>query len=386
MATAAGSLFPVLATPSTTPMGVARSASGERRLLTDSRRLKAIRRPELPSPAQTPRTVKHALNRMNQPMETRNRIIKDQSNRNNANQSNLGNSTNSPRSLAKALALATVLVGVWLAPPAVAATLPLPGSSLACGKTLAQWQEIWYRWAVGAFPLPTDANGNAVSNNMVLMANPRNNDGTVDVTLNANQPFVFHLFTYYGNSYKDGSPNDQFCDLSLFQTLALNLTVDGVQILNGSAAPQYFSQTVLAPPIPITDPSSPFSAYIWLQNVGTVFPPFSVGQHVIKLDVNATMPCFGFNFESHGTWNLTVLPDVPPAPAVIVTSAPGFGFNGGQFGFSLKGPAGQLVVVEASTDLVNWQPIWINTFDGDLSFSDLQRGVYRNRFYRAHTP
>ena len=40
-------------------------------------------------------------------------------------------------------------------------------------------------------------------------------------------------------------------------------------------------------------------------------------------------------------------------PAVIVTFAPGLGFNGGQFGFTLTGPTGRLVVVEASTDLVS---------------------------------
>ncbi len=72
--------------------------------------------------------------------------------------------------------------------------------------------------------------------------------------------------------------------------------------------------------------------------------------------------------------------------AVIVTSGPGFGFNGGQFGFILTGPQGQLVVVEASTDLVSWRPLWTNTFSGALNFSDPQSRVYSNRFYRARTP
>ena len=63
----------------------------------------------------------------------------------------------------------------------------------------------------------------------------------------------------------------------------------------------------------------------------------------------------------------------------------------GQFGFNLTGPAGQLVIVQASSDLVNWLPIWTNTFGTTaisdiLSFSEPQSGVYSNRFYRAHTP
>jgi len=68
-------------------------------------------------------------------------------------------------------------------------------------------------------------------------------------------------------------------------------------------------------------------------------------------------------------------------PVVMVTSARGFGFNGGQFGFNLTGPPGRVVIVEASTDLVSWLSIWTNTFAGALNFSDPQSGVYSNRFY-----
>ena len=87
------------------------------------------------------------------------------------------------------------------------------------------------------------------------------------------------------------------------------------------------------------------------------------------------------------TSNNTIRKGYPAnVPVVIVTSGPGFGFNGGQFGFNLTGPAGRLVVVEASTDLVSWLPLWTNTFAGALNFSDPQSGVYSNRFYRAHLP
>jgi sugar lactone lactonase YvrE len=40
-------------------------------------------------------------------------------------------------------------------------------------------------------------------------------------------------------------------------------------------------------------------------------------------------------------------------PRIILNS----GFIGGEFGFNLTGPLGQLVIVEASPDLVGWQPI-----------------------------
>ena len=71
---------------------------------------------------------------------------------------------------------------------------------------------------------------------------------------------------------------------------------------------------------------------------------------------------------------------------VFLSSGPGFGFSGGQFGFILTGPAGQLAVVEASTDLVSWLPIWTNTIAGPLNFSDPQSDVHSNRFYRAVAP
>jgi sugar lactone lactonase YvrE len=76
-----------------------------------------------------------------------------------------------------------------------------------------------------------------------------------------------------------------------------------------------------------------------------------------------------------------------PAPRIL-TSGPGFGFNGGQFGFNLTGPAGKLVVVEASTDLVSWQPLWTNTFTfpATLNFSDPTAMNYSARFYRGITP
>ncbi len=70
-----------------------------------------------------------------------------------------------------------------------------------------------------------------------------------------------------------------------------------------------------------------------------------------------------------------------PAPRILNA-----GFIGGQFSFDLTGPTGHLVVVEASTDLVNWLPVWTNTLAGPLNFSDPQSGIYSNRFYRAHLP
>ena len=86
------------------------------------------------------------------------------------------------------------------------------------------------------------------------------------------------------------------------------------------------------------------------------------------------------------TYNHTIRKGYP-APRIL-NSGPGFGFNGGQFGFNLMGPESRSVVVEASTDLVSWLPLWTNTFTfpAALSFREPQSRFHSNRFYRAHLP
>jgi len=72
---------------------------------------------------------------------------------------------------------------------------------------------------------------------------------------------------------------------------------------------------------------------------------------------------------------------------VILTNGTGLAFSNGLFGFNLTAAAGQLVVVDASTDLVVWSSVWTNTVGtGVLLFSDPQSGSYSNCFYRAHLP
>jgi hypothetical protein len=71
---------------------------------------------------------------------------------------------------------------------------------------------------------------------------------------------------------------------------------------------------------------------------------------------------------------------------MILNSGSGFGFERGQFGFNLTGPMGKSVIVEASSDLVRWLPIWTNAFVGTLNFNDPQSAMFSNRFYRGRLP
>ncbi len=90
----------------------------------------------------------------------------------------------------KACLLAGALAGLCLATSVSAGNSPAPGGSSAFGKTLAQWQDVYWRWTYGGLTVPTDANGNAVVNgNVVLMPLPNApGDGTpghLNVTLNS---------------------------------------------------------------------------------------------------------------------------------------------------------------------------------------------------------
>ena len=69
---------------------------------------------------------------------------------------------------------------------------------------------------------------------------------------------------------------------------------------------------------------------------------------------------------------------------VIVNTT--LGFSRGYFGFSLTGPPGHVVVIDASTDLLRWFSIMTNSFGADpLPFSDPQSGGYPIRYFRART-
>jgi sugar lactone lactonase YvrE len=69
---------------------------------------------------------------------------------------------------------------------------------------------------------------------------------------------------------------------------------------------------------------------------------------------------------------------------VILTSGANLTFSNGLFGFILTAAAGQQVVVEGSTDLVNWLPLFTNTANGTpTNFIDSASTNFPGRFYRA---
>ncbi|HWI55785.1 MAG TPA: hypothetical protein VNZ22_01060, partial [Bacillota bacterium] len=72
-----------------------------------------------------------------------------------------------------------------------------------------------------------------------------------------------------------------------------------------------------------------------------------------------------------------------PRP-VIQTDGAGPGFSGKDFGFNISGPSGVVVVIEASTNFLDWVPVQTNGLvNGQVHIVDPQAGLLSNRFYRA---
>jgi BspA type Leucine rich repeat region (6 copies) len=62
----------------------------------------------------------------------------------------------------------------------------------------------------------------------------------------------------------------------------------------------------------------------------------------------------------------------------------GIGIHTGNFGFTIIGVNNQVITVEASTNLVNWQVIQTITLSGtSTNITDTQWKNYPRRFYRA---
>ena len=78
---------------------------------------------------------------------------------------------------------------------------------------------------------------------------------------------------------------------------------------------------------------------------------------------------------------------IPTTPPQIIASGPGFGFLTNQFGFNLNGAYGQTIVVDGSTNLLDWTPLFTNTANGSpFYFYDPAWTNFPWRFYRARLP
>jgi hypothetical protein len=75
---------------------------------------------------------------------------------------------------------------------------------------------------------------------------------------------------------------------------------------------------------------------------------------------------------------------IPTNPPQLAVSGASFGFQTNQFGFNLSGANGQTIVVDGSTNLFDWIPLFTNTANGNpFYFFDPTWTNFSGRFYRA---
>jgi uncharacterized delta-60 repeat protein len=117
--------------------------------------------------------------------------------------------------------------------------------------------------------------------------------------------------------------------------------------------------------------------------------PGGWGLSGLSLPVNTWIRARGFaggGYYTSSGWFVESLAQVSPlTPPGILTSDGGLGFLAGAFGFNVRGVSGQVIVIEASTDFVQWTPIQTNlvTESGRFAVADPQSGLFPHRFYRA---
>ena len=78
----------------------------------------------------------------------------------------------------------------------------------------------------------------------------------------------------------------------------------------------------------------------------------------------------------------TIMLGAPAPPFDVRTAA----MKPSGFGFTITGVVNQTFVLEASTNLATWQPVWTNTLSGvSADFVDPQSPNYPRRFYRTRS-
>ncbi|MBA4065925.1 MAG: hypothetical protein C0501_19845 [Isosphaera sp.] len=133
-----------------------------------------------------------------------------------------------------------------------------------------------------------------------------------DITLRPGTPFFFTPFFVFGERY-DSGPDDRvqdIVDFGLFETAQIRTVLDGRVVLEGSGtdlAAFGFGPTFFSEPIVYTDPQPRGDrnavAALFVQGIGAVFHPLSVGQHTL---VNTVQSEFFGDFTT--TYHITVTP------------------------------------------------------------------------------
>ena len=136
-----------------------------------------------------------------------------------------------------------------------------------------------------------------------------------------------------------------------------------------------------------------WNAYFAVSTNGTDWQNLGGGQRITagwrllnqSLYLNSSIKIRGYVSGHKSNWYIENVFQVDSlTPPMIRSGGSTSGFQTSPFGFYVHGLVGQTVVIQASTDLVNWMPIQTNYISSlsDFIFQDSHSSIYPKRFYR----
>jgi hypothetical protein len=174
----------------------------------------------------------------------------------------------------------------------------------AFGKTLSEWQQLYFSWYFMGGPdhvgqvkfLAIPAPDPALTTGSGTYDDPQFLYGHLDVTLASATPFVLPVIVWIGETYlpATGYPDDPPLPATLFTdpSRTIKVYIDGSRVMDSaqaSVSPFYFGPVPLQ--VTYSEPTSYGSiGAIFVQGIGFVQPPLSVGTHTIELESESLVP------------------------------------------------------------------------------------------------
>jgi hypothetical protein len=202
---------------------------------------------------------------------------------------------------------------------------PAPPPVDTFGKTLSEWQRLYWTWALGGslegqvddvlfMPIPQGVpdDGEGTPKDPTIFV------GELDVMLTPDTAFVMPVFVFIGESYaeKDEPDDPSQFPAKIFTNAKVLVKLDNHPLINSrlEALSKYFFPTADPDGAVSFDPLIPYyppqprgslnaDAALWVKGLGFVYPPLSVGEHTLTLFVDSRL---GFGFCN--TWHITVQP------------------------------------------------------------------------------
>ena len=185
-------------------------------------------------------------------------------------------------------------------------------------KSLDDYMVRYFTWSLGANQ--ADHEGTVQFMPIPSGAGPDEDGvyvGEMDVTLKTNQSFFLPIFTFYGETYDDGTPNDDPANHDLipseddFLNSDVLVELDGHVIIDSAhhdldefwVSPQYFKH-----PIVYAAPTDYHSvSAIWVEGLAFLHDPMHKGSHTLHLRITNDFLTDHYGFPGwDNTWHITV--------------------------------------------------------------------------------